>query len=200
MNTNNLKPLCGLLCLCLFYLPLLSGQTIYGTITTEAAEGIEGVTVSLSCSSVYTTTTDASGSYIFENIPEGDLCSIGVYWNDDWNNGVSPFDFILISKHILTVQLLDSPYKMIAADINNNEQISESDLLELMAFNYGDIDGFPNNTSWRFIPADYVFPDPANPWLEDFPDIINIDGVSGDVEVNYLGIKIGDVNGSVVPN
>jgi hypothetical protein len=200
MDSCNLKSLWGLFGLFLFHFPLLSGQTIYGTITTEEAEGIEGVTVSISCSSVYTTITDASGSYIFENIPEGETCSMGVFLNDNWHNGVSVFDMIIISKHILAVQLLDSPYKMIAADINNNGQISESDLLELMAFNYGDIDEFPNNTSWRFIPADYVFPDPTNPWLEEFPETINIDGVTGDVEVNYIGIKIGDVNGSVSPN
>jgi len=57
-----------------------------------------------------------------------------------------------------------------------------------------------NNTSWRFVPASYVFPVPTNPWFEHFPEVINVNDLSGDeLNRNFIGVKIGDVNGSAVP-
>jgi hypothetical protein len=85
-------------------------------------------------------------------------------------NGVTTFDLVLITKHILGIQLLDSPYKMIAADVNNSSTITTADMIQLRKLILGIYDDFPNNTSWRFVDADYVFPDPTNPWLQEFPD------------------------------
>ena len=53
------------------------------------------------------------------------------YKNDDPLNGVSTFDLVLINKHILGVELLNSPYKMIAADANKSNYISTFDIVEL---------------------------------------------------------------------
>jgi hypothetical protein len=56
-----------------------------------------------------------------------------------------------------------------------------------------------SNTSWRFIPASYVFPVPTNPWFESFPEVINVNDLSGDaLNQNFIGVKIGDVNGTAV--
>lgn len=200
MNTINLKPIWGLLCLFLFYLPFVSAQTIYGTVTNEYDVGLEGVKVSLSCLSGYTDTTDASGAFIFENIPAGDLCSIWPFVEGSVFNGVSTFDLVLMSKHILGVQLLDSPYKMIAADVNNSGTITQADLIAIMEVIYGIEDEFPNYTSWRFLPGSFIFPDPTNPWATDLPEVINIGPVTGENEVNFIAIKIADVNGSATPD
>ena len=58
---------------------------------------------------------------------------------------------------------------------------------------------FQNNTSWRFVDAAYLFPNAANPWFEEFPEVVNINdlpstGISG---ADFVGVKIGDVNGDV---
>jgi hypothetical protein len=45
--------------------------------------------------------------------------------------GVSTFDLVLITRHILGETLLDSPYKLIAADVDNSGYISVSDLIQL---------------------------------------------------------------------
>jgi hypothetical protein len=45
-----------------------------------------------------------------------------------------------------------------------------------------------------------VFPVPTNPWFEHFPEVINVNDLSGDeLNRNFIGVKIGDVNGSAVP-
>lgn len=59
-------------------------------------------------------------------------------------------------------------------------------------------DELTNNTSWRFVEQDYVFPNPSNPWTEEFPEFI---GLTTTIDpANFIAVKIGDVNGSASPN
>ncbi|MDX1407788.1 MAG: T9SS type A sorting domain-containing protein, partial [Saprospiraceae bacterium] len=61
----------------------------------------------------------------------------------------------------------------------------------------GIIDEFPDNSSWRFVDADFVFPDSEEVW--PFDEIIELSaGMS--LDENFVGVKIGDVNGSVSAN
>jgi hypothetical protein len=46
-----------------------------------------------------------------------------------------------------------------------------------------------------------VFPDPTNPWSEEFPEVININNIQDHaMNENFISAKIGDVNGSATPN
>jgi hypothetical protein len=44
------------------------------------------------------------------------------------------------------------------------------------------------------VDADYVFPDPTNPWAEQFPEIVNINNLEEYAQADFMAIKIGDVN------
>jgi hypothetical protein len=47
------------------------------------------------------------------------------------------------------------------------------------------------------VDKDYVFPESANPWSETFPEVININNIPANVlDADFVGVKIGDVNGS----
>ncbi|MCB0611479.1 MAG: T9SS type A sorting domain-containing protein, partial [Lewinella sp.] len=60
---------------------------------------------------------------------------------------------------------------------------------------------FSNNTSWRFVPQNYAFPVPSNPWFETFPEVINVNDLAGELtDQDFIGVKIGDLNGSAQPN
>ena len=121
--------------------------------------------------------------------------------NEDFTNGVSTFDLVLISKDILGVQELDSPYKKIAADANNSGGISAIDLIEIRKAILGISTEFKNNTSWRFVDADYVFQNTRNPWAEAFPEVKNFNNVTlGQLQSDFIAVKIGDVNESVIAN
>jgi hypothetical protein len=121
--------------------------------------------------------------------------------DENYLNGVSTFDLVLISRHILGVQLLNSPYKMIAADVNSSKSITTLDLIQLRRLILAIDTEFANNTSWRFVDAAYVFPVPTNPWFEPFPEVININDLAGNMaNQNFRAVKIGDVNGSAVAN
>ena len=60
---------------------------------------------------------------------------------------------------------------------------------------------FASNSSWRFVEAAYEFPNPQDPWMEVFPEVININNLSEDMmESDFVAVKIGDVNGSALVN
>ncbi|MBK9583675.1 MAG: hypothetical protein IPO48_17815 [Saprospiraceae bacterium] len=65
-------------------------------------------------------------------------------------NGVSTLDLVMIQRHILGLQALDSNYKLIAADANNDGKVTASDLTDLRKLILGVTTALPNNTSWKF--------------------------------------------------
>lgn len=115
-------------------------------------------------------------------------------------NGVSTFDIALILLHIADVTPFDSPYKQIAADADDNGLLNEQDSVELRKLILGIYTSLPED-SYRFIPANYVFPDPTNPFSPPFPRSIVLDSVVGNVSgLNFIGVKVGDVNSSSTEN
>lgn len=172
-----------------------------GMITNETNEAVADVTVNLNGQMTGMVVTGQSGMFDFANIPVGNDVTITPEKNDDPINGVTTYDLVLISKHILGVELLDSPYKIIAADANNSKSVTTFDLVEIRKMILLVNSEFPNNSSWRFIDKDYVFPDPQNPWEEVFPEVININNISsGVLDADFNAIKIGDVNASAAVN
>ncbi|MEM9822262.1 MAG: T9SS type A sorting domain-containing protein, partial [Bacteroidota bacterium] len=181
-------------------------QTIMGTVSgqllTESAEWIEAAEVSVEGNGSNWTNslvTDEEGTYDFV-LPLDHNYSIIPQRNDDLRNGVSTMDLILMSKHILGMELLDSPYKIIAADINNSGTVTAFDLVELSKVILHISDEFSNNQSWRFIDESYVFVDPTHPFGSTFPERHDINGLSGEVVADFIGVKVGDVNGSAQAN
>ncbi|MEL6837612.1 MAG: hypothetical protein AAFP77_31675, partial [Bacteroidota bacterium] len=174
--------------------------TLSGVIATEDNVTVEGVEVSVNGTEQQSMITNADGTFSFILDLGGDY-TITPYLNAEPLNGVSTFDLVLMSKHILGVQPLDSPYKRIAADVNNSQTISTLDLIQLRKLILNIETEFQNNTSWRFVDASYNFPQPANPWFELFPELINENDLLADIlNADFVGVKIGDVNGSVQAN
>ncbi|MCB9326661.1 MAG: T9SS type A sorting domain-containing protein [Lewinellaceae bacterium] len=179
--------------------PILS--MIAGTIQTEESEGVEGAEVILSGNTSFSETTLSTGNYVFDVVENGYDYTVTPHLDINPLNGVTTFDLVLATKHILGVQLLDSPYKMIAADVNSSGSITTADMIQLRKLILGIYTDFPNNTSWRFVDADYVFPDPSNPWYEEFPESRNISDLSANMMAeDFIAAKIGDVNGTATPN
>lgn len=176
------------------------GPLVAGKIQTEQTESVAGVEVQLSGAAQMSMTTTNSGVFSFSVVPGGDYTVTPVK-DDDPLNGVSTFDLVLITKHILGVTPLNSPYKVIAADANKSGTVTTFDLVQLRKLILFIDTEFPNNTSWRFVDKDYVFPNPANPWAEVFPEIISMNNVSASqLATDFVAIKIGDVNGSAQAN
>lgn len=168
-----------------------------GHVSNWENESVEDVMIELSSSNTLMEYTDFTGTYEFANLPMGYDYTVTPILNDDHRNGVTTFDLVLITRHILGTEKLDTPYKMIAADVNKSGTITVSDVLEMRRLVLFAQEEFSNNTSWRFVESDYIFPDSNNPFSSDFPEISSHNNLNDDMMTgDFVAIKIGDLNGS----
>jgi hypothetical protein len=179
-----------------------SSATVAGVLKTEANQGLEDASVSLTGNGVtMTETTDKQGQFTLAGVPTPGDYVVSALKDNDHLNGVSTFDLVLINKHILGLEPLNSPYKMIAADANNSRSITTFDIVELRKLILGIYTELPNNTSWRFVDKDFVFPDPNNPFKTPFAETKELKNLTANALANnFVAIKVGDVNGSAVPS
>lgn len=185
--------------------------SVAGKLQTEQNSAVEEAGVDLHCTHPSTPPvtmfykTTQTGAFMFGNaVPMAGNFTLTPIKDDYALNGVTTYDLVLINKHILGQQLLDSPYKLIAADANKSGTITTFDIVELRKLILGIYQELPSNTSWRFVDKSHVFSNPANPWDKDHPSFAENISVAGAtynmLDNQFVGIKIGDVNGSAVAN
>ncbi len=142
------------------------------------------------------TMTDGSGEYEIDNIPSHISYELSPSKDDGILDGVSTLDLLLIQKHILKIDTLDSAYDILAADINHSNSISSLDLVSLRKVILGLELEFPNNNSWRFVNEDFVFTDFLEPWNPD-ENIMFEPLVTNAVDADFIAVKVGDVNATL---
>lgn len=170
--------------------------TVTGRIETERQHVIEDVDVQLE-GSPFATNTDVSGNYAFPSMAPGGNYVINPYSDENPLAGISTIDLLMIQRHILGIETLDSPYKVIAADINNNSTIDGTDLVELRKLILGIYTELPQNDSWRFVDKAYEFSPSQNPLDQNFVEDYEIIGLSQNMGVNFVAVKVGDVDESI---
>ena len=174
---------------------------ISGYIQDEDGNMVEDVDVEMNNGFTGMETTDATGDYLFPNLAIGNNYTVTPTKDINLLNGVTTLDLVLITRHILGVQPLSSPYKMIAADVNHSNSISTLDVVNLQRVILGLDSEYNNNTSWRFVDMDFNFPVMTNPFASNFPEAISFNNLSTDeLATDFIAVKIGDVNGSATPN
>lgn len=144
-------------------------------------------------------TTDSCFSLPFLAVPfNGDYQGVvRVYRPDNPLNGVTTFDLVLISKHILGIEPFTSAYQMEAADVNNSNSVTTFDIVEIRKLILGIYDTLTSVPAWRFVKP------LANPSaLGGYTGLVdtyqvNIPNLQSDLNFagyNFVGIKYGDVN------
>ncbi len=177
--------------------------SIGGRVTNEYDDIVNNVEIEINAdldNFPKTIINDASvGSFYFQELEAGESYTLSSFKEDEAINGVSTLDLVLIQRHILQSAFLNSPYKVIAADIDNNERVTPLDLIHLRKLILGVRSTFPGDQeAWRFVEKDYVFADSVNPW--PFPESIDVLGLTSQrLNENFIGIKIGDVTGDADP-
>jgi hypothetical protein len=181
---------------------------IKGLVLTEADSGVADVQITATNPNSngipifkFTTLTNKEGFFIFNGIPpQIQNVPVTPYKNDHPLNGVSTFDLVLISKHILGIEPLNSPHKIIAADANKSNSVTSIDIVELRRLILGIYDSLPNITSWRFVDKYYVFPNPLNPFEATFSEISIFSDIPNQHNNDLIAVKVGDVNGNAILN
>jgi len=181
----------------------LAGQntTVAGIIETEDGDRVPNVEVHLMTTDPdypKDQMTNIDGIYSFYDNPHLMNYTISPTKDGDDLNGVSTLDILFIQKHILGIETLGSPYKMIAADINADERITGIDIVELRKLILGVYSEFPETDSW-------VFVDKSSPMIDNHPwpfmDEITLYGLDQNyVDEDFIAIKMGDVNGTATAN
>ncbi|MCC7467361.1 MAG: T9SS type A sorting domain-containing protein [Saprospiraceae bacterium] len=115
--------------------------------------------------------------------------------------GVTTFDLVLTSKHILALEPFTSVYQSVAADVNQSKSVTTFDIVETRKLILGIYDTFPLAPAWRITrpvanPSQVAnfnaLVDTYQVFLPNLIDDVNFQGLQ------FIGIKYGDVNGSAM--
>ncbi|PHN06501.1 hypothetical protein [Flavilitoribacter nigricans] len=178
-------------------------QVVTGTILTYFEKtpvgGVE-VTLDLDGNSLKVTSA-ADGTFIFNNVGAANTYTLSFSKNTTASNGVSGADIIAIQRHILSLTDLTGPYRLLAADVNLSGSISALDIIAMRRVILAIETEFgPGIRSWTFLPDDFSFSDPEDPWNPAPPVSISSGNIADLQDVQVLAIKLGDVNDSVDGN
>ena len=113
--------------------------------------------------------------------------------------GVTTYDLVLTSKHILAIEPFTSIYQTVAADVNKSNSVTTFDIVETRKLILGIYDTFPFVPAWRITRP---VADPTQ--IANFSALkdtyqITLTNLNDDLtfqNLNFIGIKYGDVNGS----
>ncbi|MBK6544023.1 MAG: HYR domain-containing protein [Saprospiraceae bacterium] len=166
---------------------------VEGNLRTENDDQTELADVQLlvSSSMMKNMITSNSGEYLFGDL-KPNTYSVKPSRNDDPLNGVSTKDIVKIQRHILGIETLNSPYKLIAADVNTSASITAADVSEIRKLILGVSSKFNKSESWTFVPKNYVFATPTSPW--NAPRQVNVTVIKEEKFFeDFVAVKMGDV-------
>ncbi|MCC7465805.1 MAG: hypothetical protein IT261_06025, partial [Saprospiraceae bacterium] len=138
------------------------------------------------------------GCTLLNELPPVNQFTLSAQKNTAVLNGVTTFDLVLISKHILALEPFIDAWKLEAADVNQSNSVTTFDILELRKLILGLTDKLPGNTpSWKF------FVDTCQVWGSPFfgncPEVYELPKLpmsNYPPNLSFKALKMGDVNGS----
>jgi len=174
--------------------------------TLQAGEALENVTWAMKTQTGQTSDTmyfSGDGMFplagdLFAGTNQDNELTIWPAKDNDPLNGISTLDLVKIHKHLLGLEPLVHAVQFITADVDRNYVISVHDASELRRLILGVYTELPDNTSWRFIPDDYVFPPPSNPIAGPIPESVTFDRHRTEPLPDFIAVKVGDMSGNAV--
>lgn len=142
--------------------------------------------------------TDTLGAYGYVQAEMGGTYLLTPYRDGDDLNGLNASDLARLNDHLLGRAPFSSPFQLIAADLNGSGTVDGEDLTILLKIMLGITTSLEESPSWRFVDANYEYPNVANPWEEGLPESIRVDSIIHNHDsLEFYGIKVGDVNYSL---
>jgi hypothetical protein len=111
--------------------------------------------------------------------------------------GVTPYDLVLISRHILNLEPMTTIYQVLAADVNRSQTVTNFDIVEIRKTLLGTLDTLPKVGAWQFIRP---VPNPLE--MLNFAAVKdtfrlaynNVSGAQNNNGLNFIGIKSADLD------
>ncbi len=167
--------------------------SLCGKILREDNKPIRNVMVEVSGPISLGTLTDAQGMYCFSSLPAGNY-TIKPKKTNNPGNGVEIQDIADLKGQIARTYTLPSPYRLIAADVDNSKQIDAVDIARMVQTYKDKNRVFPSVDSWRFVPTSYQFPNALNPFSSTFAEFSSVNLSKNENAMNFVGIKMGDLD------
>jgi hypothetical protein len=151
------------------------------------------VVLTLGGTAIRTATSDANGAYAFV-VDAGGSYSVTPSRNEPAaaQPGVTTLDISLVRRHILNVSPLNTPYKLLAGDVNASGSISTIDISHMRRLVLASTNTLPGG-AWRFVPSDYVFTTPQTPWSAPANRTYAAIAAPATAQ-DFVAVKLGDVN------
>lgn len=191
--------------ICFLQVILLGASTAQSTPTIisgsihTATDGViknAHVFITNSSQNFYTEVVATDGTFSIE-VPDGGEYELYFTKEEAPLNGVSTFDMVLTSKHILNLTPYNTYYAILAMDTNGSQTVSVFDLVIDRLVILGVLNEFPT-ASWKFLeamddPTDFSTPPPVN--------TIPVTVEEGNQKtLDMVGVKTGDINDSAILN
>ena len=183
--------------------PVVEKGKIAGVIYTETNTPIPNTNVLLIGDNGFSVSTvsDAQGNYSFSGLSTGKNYILDFAKSSSILNGLSTFDLLQVQKHILNREILKSPFKMLAADVNNSGSISTSDLISLKRALLGLTTSFEKVPIWQFVPFENGFINISTPLLGLNLNAFMVQNLQSPIlDKDFIGVKAGDINNSASVN
>jgi len=118
--------------------------------------------------------------------------------SNDHLNGVSTFDLLQISRHILGIQPFQTTYQLLAADVNRSKSVTTFDIVEARKLILGIYDSLPGIPAWRIM-VPMTEPSNLGSTFTTARDTyqLNLTNLLADTalyNLDFIAIKYGDVN------
>ena len=182
-----------------------AGEPVFalaGQIITESGKAIPDVEVYVKMAPdqeermIQQTGTD--GQFVFRTTELPLSATIRAEKVDDAFAGLGLRDALLLIRHILGRNRLQSPYQLLAADLNRSGTITVLDLIYLRKALLGMYEEWPAGHGWMFLDARFRFANPEHPWDEYYPEAIPLATLHATDTIRFTGIKMGDVDRSAL--
>ncbi|MCB0638603.1 MAG: DUF11 domain-containing protein, partial [Lewinella sp.] len=169
---------------------------IEGIIHTTTGAPLAGVEVSLHKNGTLEDQliTGEDGGYHFAGLEPGADYQVTARKTDDGvGNGISAMDLVILRDHLRDRAPITDPYLLLAADVNGSGTLTSLDVILIQGVIIGNFTSFPDNESWRFMPADYAYVT----FSQEFPELLDFPNMQAcQTGQDMVGIKIGDLDQS----
>ncbi|MFK8162393.1 MAG: T9SS type A sorting domain-containing protein, partial [Lewinella sp.] len=163
-----------------------------GLIADQDDVAVDNVSVTLAGGMDMTTTTDASGSYHFADLPLGVDYTVQPTYEAPVNlRNVKSSDLVSMIGQILGTTTFDSPYDFVAADVNRDRELNIFDVVNVSQVILGHVDMFEGGDSWIFVEANAVI-DVASPYAATFPEVYNANDLAGTLRADFVAVEVGN--------
>ena len=133
--------------------------------------------------------TNKDGEYRFNVIRNRKKLTVHPVVADEPPDNLNAWDLFQINQHILGLKILKTPFHILAADVDGDQQITTQDISGLQKLLLDDQNEKPTIKKWQFVAASWRFDDLRNPFLKPAPAGRKVR--SGEQHVDFTAVRKG---------